>query len=59
MGDSVEKIEWLHQSFVTEWPELERSLLDLSPESPESVFIRAQIIVCWSCFFAFPGAHQR
>ena len=41
----VEKIEWLHQSFVTEWPELEELIASLNPQSSESVFIRSQLIV--------------
>jgi hypothetical protein len=52
---TVQKIEWLQNSFVTEWPELNQLIQHLSPSSPESVFIRIQIIVsstqpdCFAC----------
>jgi hypothetical protein len=42
---TVQKIEWLQNSFVTEWPELRQLIEDLSVSSPESTFIRIQIIV--------------
>lgn len=49
--NKVQKIEWLHQSFVKEWPELETHIKSLSASSPEATFIRSQIIA--SFFFIF------
>ena len=49
-NSEVQKIEWLTQSFVTEWPVLLKILESLNVSSPDSNFIQSQIIVSFSYF---------
>lgn len=44
-AQTVQKIEWLQQSFVVEYPELKENLSNLSIDTSDTVFIKSQITV--------------